>query len=65
VIIDPAVTGRKLSKTEKLMRTMSLPTGRLGVGRKDVLVKGTDCTVISRKFVRLCLEDCLRNDGHN
>jgi hypothetical protein len=65
VIIDPAVTGRKLSRTEKLMCTMSLPTGRLGVGGQDVLVKGTDCTVIGRKFARNYLEDCVRNDGHN
>lgn len=57
MIMDPAVTGRKLSRTEKLMCTMFLPTGRLGVGRQDVLVKGTDCTVIAvmgRKFGRVC-----------
>jgi hypothetical protein len=65
VIIDPAVTDRKLSTTEKLTCTTSLPTGLLGVGRQEVLFKGTDCTVIGRKFVRICLEDCLRNDSHN
>jgi len=59
--MDLTVTGRKLSRTENLMCKTSL----LGVGRQDVLVKGTDCTLIGRKFARICLEDCLRIDGHN
>jgi len=60
--MDPAVTNRKLSRAEKLMYTMSLPTGRLALGRQqEVLVKGTDCTVIGRKCARVCLEDCLLN----